>query len=143
MVAGILLTARVAEQSAEAMRTIAAVSGVSIELALFPDDDGPITAAGLAGMEMAYASPDIFEDGRTAWLFLDAMQRAPDLRWVHLGWAGIDHPRVGRLLDRGVRLSNSPGAPTEPTARSVMAGLLALSRRLPHFAQQQRARQWQ
>ena len=105
MVAGILLTARVAEQSAEAMRTIAAVSGVSIELALFPDDDGPITAAGLAGMEMAYASPDIFEDGRTAWLFLDAMQRAPDL--LHVVFIGrrelpnalLEHVYADELLE--------------------------------------------
>ena len=72
-----------------------------------------------------------------------AGRRAPNLRWAHLGWAGTDNPRFAAMLARGVRLSNSPGAAAEPIAHSVMAGLLALARRFPHFAAQQREHRWE
>ena len=141
---GLLLTRRLAEQCAGALSTITAETGTSIKLLLFPDDDTPLPPKTLASVEMAYISPDLFELGvERVWQFLDTLNSAPDLRWAHLGWVGTDNPRLAALLQRGVRLSNSPGAAAEPIAQSAMAGLLALARRFPRFARQQRAHAWQ
>ena len=110
---------------------------------IFPGGGAPPPAL-LAEVELAYASPDLYDVGvREVWRFLDALDGAPHLRWAHLGWAGTDNPRFGAMLARGVRLSNSPGAAAEPIAHSVMAGLLSLARRFPHFAAQQRDHRWQ
>ncbi len=99
---GLLLTRRFAGQHEAELRELPA----EITLVLLPDDDSPPPEAELATVEMAYASPDIFEGTRNALPFLDALRNAPNLRWAHIGWAGIDNPRVGGLLDRGVRVSN-------------------------------------
>ena len=141
---GLLMTGRLARQCDRDLRAIAARTGVPITPLILPDDDAPLPAAVLAQVELAYASPDLYDVGvRRVWRFLDTLDGAPNLRWAHLGWAGTDNPRFGAMLARGVRLSNSPGAAAEPIAHSVMAGLLALARRLPYFAAQQREHRWE
>ena len=141
---GLLLTARLARQCDGDLRAIAARTGAAITPLILPDDEAPLSPEVLAKVEAAYASPDLYDLGvRRVWHFLDTLDGAPNLRWAHLGWAGTDNPRFGAMLARGVRLSNSPGAGAEPIAHSVMAGLLALARRFPHFAAQQRARRWE
>ncbi|MXY78930.1 MAG: D-2-hydroxyacid dehydrogenase [Chloroflexi bacterium] len=141
---GLLLTARLARQCDGDLRAIAARTGAAITPLILPDDDAPLSPEVLAQVEAAYASPDSYDVGvRRVWHFLDTLGGAPNLRWAHLGWAGTDNPRFLALRARGVRLSNSPGAAAEPIAHSVMAGLLALARRFPHFAAQQRAHRWE
>jgi phosphoglycerate dehydrogenase-like enzyme len=61
---------------------------------------------------------------------------------VHCFNAGTDHPIFARLRERGARLTNSPGATAVPIAHSAIAGLLALARQLPRFAEAQRERRW-
>ena len=140
---GLLITAPLARQCDADLRAIAARIGVPITPLIFPGGGAPPPAL-LAEVELAYASPDLYDVGvREVWRFLDALDGAPHLRWAHLGWAGTDNPRFGAMLARGVRLSNSPGAAAEPIAHSVMAGLLSLARRFPHFAAQQRDHRWQ
>ena len=139
----LLLTRALAEACAVELRAIAERTGVAIHPVLFPDhEQDAVDAAEHASIEAAYASPDLFMEGGRPWRFLDLLEGAPSLRWAHLGFAGIDHPRFGALLDRGVSLSNSPGAAAEPIAHTAMAGLLALARRLPFFAASQRDRAW-
>ena len=148
----LLVTRAAAEASATDLDAIAQRTGTAVPLLLFPDEGGPeLTADEQATIEIAYVSPDLFMEGLRAWpsdlldyrRFLDLVLEAPNLRWLHLGFAGIDSPRFGGLLDRGVRLSNSPGAAAEPIAHSAMAGLLSLARRLPYFAAQQREHVYQ
>ena len=88
------------------------------------------------------AVKEIREHGGAFRHFFDLIETLPNLRWVHLGFAGIDNPRFGAMLDRGVRLSNSPGAAAEPIAHTAMAGLLSLARRLPYYQGLQRDRLW-
>jgi phosphoglycerate dehydrogenase-like enzyme len=140
----LLVTQAIADACAAEFVAITERTGVAIQVIPFPDGEGAeLAPAELSSIEAAYASPDLFIEGGTAWRFLDILESLPDLRWVHLGFAGIDHPRFGALLDAGVRLSNSPGAAAEPIAHSAMAGLLSLARRLPYFAASQRERIWQ
>ena len=140
----LLVTRVVAQASADEFAAIEGRTRRSVEPIWFPPADAPdLSRDDLAQIEAAYASPDLFIDGGTALRFLDLLRRLPNLRWTHLGFAGIDHPRFGELLDRGVRLSNSPEAAAEPIAHSAMAGLLSLARRLPFFAASQRERRWE
>src|SRR5262249_61861114 len=74
--------------------------------------------------------------------FFAAAFSADKLRWVHCFNAGTDHPIFARLLERGVRLTNSLGASAVPIAHSAIAALLALARRLPRFGAAQRERCW-
>ena len=140
----LLITGAAAEASATDLDAIAQRTGTAVPLLLFPDEGDPeLTAEEQAAIEIAYFSPDLLMEGLRARRFLDLVPEAPNLRWLHLGFAGIDSPRFGGLLDRGVRLSNSPGAAAEPIAHSAMAGLLSLARRLPYFAAQQREHVYQ
>ena len=139
----LLLTRAVTDASAADLATIAERTAVAIDPLLFPGEGTELTDAELARIETAYASPDLFMGGVSAALrFFDLLERAPNLRWVHLGFAGIDLPLFGTLLDRGVRLSNSPTSAAEPIAHTAMAGLLALARRFPFWADAQRDREW-
>ena len=139
----LLMTQAVADASAADLPAISQRTGVGIDPLLFPDEGAALSEAELREVETAYASPDLFMDGvSAAWRFFDLLERAPNLRWVHLGFAGIDLPLFGTLLDRGVRLSNSPTSAAEPIAHTAMAGLLALARRFPFWGAAQREREW-
>jgi len=74
--------------------------------------------------------------------FLGSALHAPNLRWMHLPNAGIDHPVFGRLLEHGVRLTNSSGVTAEPIAHSVIGALLALARGFPRWQAAQRRHEW-
>lgn len=142
---GLLLTERLAAECESEIRTIAERSGMPLTVVPFPvESPEPLPAEVLAGLEAAFASPDLYyASGGGAWSFIDAMEASPNLRWAHLGWAGVDNPRLRALAERGVLLSNSPGAAAEPIAHTLMAGLLALARRFPYYAENQRAHRWE
>lgn len=142
--AGLLLTRLMAEQCADQLPTIAAQTGTELTPILFPADESPLDASTVSAIDLAYVSPDLFRVGvERVWQFMQTLESAPNLRWAHLGWAGTDHPRFAEFLDRGVQISNSPGAAAEPIAHSAMAGLLSLARRFPFFARQQREHRWE
>ncbi len=136
-----LLTAAVAEASRAEIEAVSERTGMKIEPRVFAGTSD-IPAAEREGIEVAFASPDLVRMGAFA-PFFDLVETLPGLRWLHLGFAGIDNPRFGALLERGVRLSNSPGAAAEPIAHTAMAGLLSLARRLPHYHSLQREHRWQ
>jgi phosphoglycerate dehydrogenase-like enzyme len=74
--------------------------------------------------------------------FYDAMLTSANLRWVHAHSAGLDRPIYTQLQSRGVRVTPSLGANAAIVAQSALAGLLALSRRLPLLMQAQLKQQW-
>ena len=91
----LLVTRAVAEACAEEFAAIEGRSQRSIEPIWFPLDGAPdLKSDDLVAIDAAYASPDLFFDGGSAWRFLDLLGRLPNLRWAHLGFAGIDHPPV-------------------------------------------------
>ena len=115
-----LLTAGTAEASLAELAAISERTGVTIEPRLFPES-GSLSAAERLEIEIAYASPDLVRMGAFR-QFFGLIEKLPNLQWLHLGFAGIDNPFFGTLLNRGVRLSNSPGAAAEPIAHTAMAG---------------------
>jgi phosphoglycerate dehydrogenase-like enzyme len=99
-------------------------------------------------VEAAFVSRDI--TGRSTKTQLEAaltatyvvLRRSPGLRWVHSHSAGADRPIYGELRARGVAVSTSSGANADVVAQTALAGVLALSRRVPALMAAQRERRW-
>lgn len=100
---------------------------------MVPDDQ--VEAVGIA-----FFSGDVFPD-RTP-NFMRVALNAPNLRWIHVFSAGVDHPVFGMFLQRGVRLTTSAGSSAVPIAHSVVMHLLALCRNARQFSDQQTRREW-
>lgn len=94
----------------------------------------------LSDVAAAYFSYDVFPE-RAREFAIHAL-KAESLRWLHTFSAGVDNKLFQILLDRGVRLTTSSGAMAVPIAQTVMMYLLALSRNLPGWLDDQRARRW-
>ena len=126
---------------AERIAAIARESGAAIESIPLPEDPAArLAESDRARVEIAYFSGDIHPMYSGA--FFAAAFGAESLRWVHCFNAGTDHPVFARLVERGVCLTNSPGASAVPIAHTAIAGLLALARGLPRLAGAQRERRW-
>jgi D-2-hydroxyacid dehydrogenase (NADP+) len=77
------------------------------------------------------------------WLTPPILAAATRLRWVHSSAAAVaDLLPLGELGRRGIVVTNSRGVQAIPMAEQVMAGLLALSRRLDLAIVAQRERRW-
>jgi D-2-hydroxyacid dehydrogenase (NADP+) len=92
-------------------------------------------------VEVAYFSGDLYPD-RAAEFWRPLLRHEP-LRWLHSYSAGVDHWVFQKLLERGVRLSNSSGASAVPIAHTVMLYILALSRDVRRLAEAQGRRAWE
>ena len=139
--AGVLVSgAFLARYGGDLDRAIAEAGGGIKPVALPADPDARLDDGACEGIEAAFYSLDVLTGPSRS--FFSALHRAPRLDWVQLRPAGADHPAFGRLLERGVRLTNSAGATAEPIAQSAIAGLLALARGFPAYAEAQRRREW-
>jgi phosphoglycerate dehydrogenase-like enzyme len=68
--------------------------------------------------------------------------RAERLKWVHSTASAVGNLPLGMLSERRVIVTNSRGIQAVPIAEHVMAGLLALSRRLDVTLRAQLERRW-
>lgn len=68
------------------------------------------------------------------------LQKAKDLRWFHLVWAGVD--RYLADFPAGVAFTNGSGAYGVTIAEHMMACILALYRQLRHYDRLQTAHVW-
>jgi phosphoglycerate dehydrogenase-like enzyme len=75
-----------------------------------------------AGIEIVWASPDLFMDGKLESFMAHALD-APGLRWFHCGSAGYDNPLLRQVIDRGVAFSIN-SAPAVAVAEYVMSSVL-------------------
>ena len=72
----------------------------------------------------------------------EAAARATRLRWVHCSAHAVGQFPLTDLASRGITVTNSRGIQSTPIAEHVMAGLLALARRLPQTLRWQEQRAW-
>ena len=139
--AGLLCGPEFLRRYGERVVALARETGAELEPVALPADPAARLDRGVTErVELAYFSGDVHPTWSGA--FFAAAFSAEKLRWMHCFNAGTDHPVFARLLERGVRLTNSPGASAVPIAHSAIAGLLALARRLPHFGAAQREHRW-
>lgn len=98
--------------------------------------------------QVAFISRDItgastkFEITPETALYYDALRDAPALQWVHVHSAGADRDIYQQLHARGVAITTSQGATDAVVAQTAIGGVLALARRLPMLAADQRERAW-
>lgn len=133
MKGSILVTATVEKQYGDALDAVApGVARLRLDL------EGE--TRGLEEVEAVYFSGDLFPDSMRP--LLRALKQTSSLRWLHTFSAGVDNVFFQRLLERGVRLTTSSGAQAVPIAQTVMMYLLALSRDLPGWMDDQARRRW-
>jgi phosphoglycerate dehydrogenase-like enzyme len=73
----------------------------------------------------------------------DILALAPRLRWIATPATGVDHLRGTGVLEAAIPVTTVGGLFGPLIAEHVFAVVLALAKRLPHFADQQRAKAWQ
>lgn len=128
-------TAQVASTLGDEIRAL--VPGIElIEL----HDDVPVSESEIARIDAAFFSADAYPERAPA--FMSVCLSAPNLQWLHSYSAGTDHAVFTMMAERGVMITNSPGASAAPIAETVMMYLLALTRRLPEWFDAQRDRVW-
>jgi phosphoglycerate dehydrogenase-like enzyme len=144
---GVLLSSAMAQRHAallERLRDPAASNGDPIEVVAIPEgESGVLPEAELASIRAAFISSDVIADPRLERRGFGTARRAPNLEWLHIGFAGTDTPIFRELMDRGVTVTNSSGAASEPIAVTAIAGMLALSRGFPRWGDLQRRHDWQ
>ena len=94
------------------------------------DEDTAMSAAELTS---AMANCDVLVPTITD--HIDAAMIAaagPRLKLIANYGAGVDHIDVATARNRGILVSNTPGAVTDDTADMVMALILGVTRRIPH-----------
>jgi phosphoglycerate dehydrogenase-like enzyme len=125
------------------LQLICAAHGHELQPLTLPDDETQrFDAPTLAVIEVACFTGNFEADPVFTRRFLGSALHAPNLRWMHLPNAGVDHPVFGRLLGQGVRLTTSSGTTAEPIAQTAIAGLLALARGFPRWWAAQRRHEW-
>ena len=80
-----------------------------------------------------------------AWHFptADLARRAPELRWIQLTGAGLEHLLPLDWLPAGVRLTNCSGVHAPKVAEFATMALLMLHVGMPFFATAQRTHRWE
>ena len=72
----------------------------------------------------------------------DVLEIAPNLKWVQLHSAGIDHVLGTPIMDSNVLITTTSGIHATPIAEYVMASILAHRWRVPHWTACQREGRW-
>ena len=121
----------------------AAAAGGKFTLDIVPlpaDRDQRLPAADCRRLDIAFFSEDVFPDFSRQ--FFSSVRKAPNLKWLHVFNAGVDHPIYAEMLARGVRLTTSSGSNAEPIAQTAIASLLLLARNFPRWLAAQRQHRW-
>jgi len=105
------------------------------------DGDADLTAEACERITLVNFSYDIWPNHHIP--FMLAVLQAPNIRWFDSLSAGVDNPFFGELMQRGIRLTTSPGTSSTPIAQTAMLYLLALSQDLPGFLGDQANRAWE
>jgi len=115
--------------------------GVDVTLLVLPPEpDSRIEDDTAKRAQVAYFSGDIFPHFTKQ--FFSATRKAPELKWMQVFNAGVDHPVFASVLERGVRLTTSSGTAAEPIAQTAIAGMLYLARNFSRWTAGQRQRKW-
>lgn len=116
-------------------------SRAGLEIVALPADrDARLPEDVVARIEVALFSADVFPDFSRQ--FFSAVRKAPNLKWLHVFNAGVDHPIYTEMLARGVRLTTSSGATAEPIAQTAITALIMLARNFPRWLTAQREHRW-
>ena len=69
-------------------------------------------------------------------------KRAPNLKWIHIHGAGVEHLLPLDWLPKGMKLTNSSGVHGRCAVEYAATAILMLNNRIPELVTHQRARRW-
>ncbi|NKB60441.1 MAG: D-2-hydroxyacid dehydrogenase [Alphaproteobacteria bacterium] len=97
-------------------------------------------AADPKGFDKAIADADIL----VGWRFdrENLAKRAPNLKWIHMTGAGIEHVLPLDWLPPGAVLTNNRGVHAPKARQFAMTALLMLNERIPELITEQRKARW-
>ncbi|TAK75923.1 MAG: D-2-hydroxyacid dehydrogenase [Dehalococcoidia bacterium] len=136
---GLLLSRTFLERFGARLREIEAEPGRPVEHILIDIEAGPPPATELDRVELAFFSNDARYRRQP---FIDALEHAPNLRWLQLFSVGVDPKAYPSLRARGVTITNAPGANAEAIAWTAMGAVIWLGRPFRHWASAQQRRAW-
>lgn len=140
---GFLTTQRFYAVHGPAMDLIARETGFRLEPIFVPDDpEARLSPSEVERVELAYFSRDTWTSG-LARSFFGIVNAAPNLKWLQIFFVGTDNPAYGRIIERGVTITNASGSTAVPIAQTAIAGLLMLSRGFPRWTDAQRRKSWE
>lgn len=77
------------------------------------------------------------------WPRAEELHKAGSLKWLQTMWAGTDEYEEEGILPKGAMMTSSSGSNSLSVAEHMLAGLMALCRRLPAYRDSQRAHRWE
>ena len=115
--------------------------GRPLELVVLPADPaGRLPDETCARIELAFFSGDVFPEYSRQ--FFSTARKAPQLKWLQVFNAGVDHPIYSEMMERGARLTTSSGSTAEPIAQTAITGMLMLARNFPRWLAAQTRHAW-
>ena len=113
-----------------------------LDLLVLPEaSDARLSDDDCSRVGVAFFSSDVFPNWSRQ--FFSAVRKAPELKWLHVFNAGVDHPIYTEMLQRGVRLTTSAGTAADAIAQTAIAGLLMLGRDMLRWLDAQRRHAWE
>jgi phosphoglycerate dehydrogenase-like enzyme len=106
------------------------------------DPTGTVVAAAESGLDVAWASSDLFTEGGPGVAFVRYATECSTLSWFHSPAAGTDNPRFRGMIERGVRVTNSHQQ-SVPIAEYVLRAVLDHLQGASHWRDAQARREWQ
>ena len=123
----VLIASPLSEDQLERIQSVAPY--VEIEQLALPDGRWPADRS--TDAEVLYAASGIPKPSQ-----------APDLRWLQVHWAGVDHLRDDPIWNSDVQITSASGIHAPTVAQYVMAQLLAWSNRVYHWREYQAEGKW-
>lgn len=112
----------------KAMTGVAPVRAVALPFRPLDEEEEAAFAEKLRGAEGILLRP--------GYITASLLDQLPDLRVVAVHGAGVDQVDVAACTERGVLVTNTPGANANAVAELTLALILSLARRIPQAASQ-------
>jgi len=138
--ATLFCSAEALERYGPAWRAAAEAAGGTLHVLTLPADRH-LTDDEMATIDIAVFSSDIWQ-GDQGPSFFKVLLQAPNVRWLHMFAAGLDHPIFGELRRRGLTITHSAGSSATPIAHTVVMHIIALCRQARAFAVAQSEHRW-
>ena len=117
-----------------------AAASIRVELEALPVE--PVILDGrVEGIDIAWASGDLFMVPETGRRFWGAVRRSETLQWLHTNAAGVDHLIFAELFRRGVTLTTTH-VTGPPIAEFVLRSVLDWFQRADEWRSSAREREW-
>ena len=144
---GVLVSSEVARIAGEQIQTAFKQTGIQSQLIILSPHD-PLTEAHMQGIHCALMSVDLIGNSSKHTLdpyfqnFVDMVMQAPQLRWLQVCSAGMDRSFFKTLFMRSVKLTSGAGSNSHAVAQTAITGILAISRKVPQWIEQQKEKKW-